>query len=632
MIGVWGLGSGYGGVIGKVLVRLALAGWIAVSVSGCDEGSASNNDQPQSAPPQAVAPPEQPVPPANEIENKPPEIEGLPPTSVEAGQDYSFTPTAKDPDQDFLEFKITNKPDWATFDTTTGQLSGNPGDADVGDTQDITITVTDGRTERSVGPFKIRIKSRNVTAKPSNSAPVISGKPPALVDVGAAYKFQPSANDPDAGDRLTFAIANRPSWASFSTASGTLSGTPKLNDAATYSNIVISVSDGKAPNVSLPAFSISVKGPDNAAPTVSGTPASSVLAGQAYSFRPTARDADGDPLTWSIKNKPAWATFSSGSGLLSGTPARAQVGSYANIEISVSDGKVAVPLATFNIDVQAPPNHAPTISGTPATNATVGAAYSFQPTATDVDGDTLGYTVRNLPAWAQFSTSTGRLSGTPTAAGTFSNIVISVTDGNASVSLAAFSIAVSAGTAVTAPPPAANNPPTISGTPATGAQVDRAYSFQPKANDPEGATLIWSAQGLPSWATFNTSTGLLSGTPTIAGSYGNIVISVSDGTNKVSLKAFTITVAQAQLGSATMSWVAPTQNTDGSALNDLAGYRILYGTSASALNKTIQVTNPSVTSYVVENLTSATWYFAVKAYTASGAESSLSNTASKVIP
>lgn len=631
MIDVWGLGSGCGGSIGKVLVRLALAGWLAVSVSGCDEGSASNNDQPQSQP-QTVAPPEQPAPPPAEITNQPPEIDGVPDASVEAGQDYAFTPTASDPDQDFLEFKIANKPNWARFDPATGQLNGNPGDADVGDTADITITVTDGRAERSVGPFRIRIKPRGRPAAAANSAPTISGTPAALVEVGKQYKFQPSASDPDAGDRLTFAIANRPTWASFSTSSGTLSGTPQLKHAATYANIVISVSDGKAPSVSLPAFTISVKGPDNAAPTVSGTPATSVLAGQSYSFQPSAQDTDADPLTWSIKNKPAWATFSASTGRLSGTPTRDQVGSYANIGISVSDGKVTVPLANFDIEVQSPPNKAPTISGTPATTATVGTAYSFRPTAADADGDTLGYSVQNLPAWAQFSTSTGRLSGTPTTAGTSSNIVISVTDGKASASLAAFSIVVSGSTAVTAPPPAANNPPTISGTPATTAQVDRAYSFKPIANDPEGATLSWSVQGLPSWATFNTATGLLSGTPTVAGSYGNIVISVSDGANKASLQAFTITVAAAQLGSATMSWVAPTQNTDGSALNDLAGYRIVYGTSAGALDKTIQVNNPSVTSYVVENLTSATWYFAVKAYSSAGTESSLSNTASKTIP
>jgi hypothetical protein len=84
-------------------------------------------------------------------------------------------------------------------------------------------------------------------------------------------------------------------------------------------------------------------------------------------------------------------------------------------------------------------------------------------------------------------------------------------------------------------------------------------------------------------------------------------------------------------GSATLSWTAPTENTDGSTLANLAGYRIVYGTSASALTNTIVINNPSVTTFVVENLAPATWYFAVTAVNSSGSESSNSNVANKQI-
>jgi len=77
--------------------------------------------------------------------------------------------------------------------------------------------------------------------------------------------------------------------------------------------------------------------------------------------------------------------------------------------------------------------------------------------------------------------------------------------------------------------------------------------------------------------------------------------------------------------------VAPTKNTDGTALTDLAGYRILYGVSVSALSSTIDVSNPAVTTYAVENLSPGTWYFCVKATTTANAESACSNTASKTI-
>jgi hypothetical protein len=66
-------------------------------------------------------------------------------------------------------------------------------------------------------------------------------------------------------------------------------------------------------------------------------------------------------------------------------------------------------------------------------------------------------------------------------------------------------------------------------------------------------------------------------------------------------------------------------------LTNLAGYRIYYGTSSSAMTQRIQVANPGIASYVVSNLSPATWYFTVRAYSSTGAESIASNTATKVV-
>lgn len=80
-----------------------------------------------------------------------------------------------------------------------------------------------------------------------------------------------------------------------------------------------------------------------------------------------------------------------------------------------------------------------------------------------------------------------------------------------------------------------------------------------------------------------------------------------------------------------VTWSAPTANTNGSALTDLAGYTIYYGTSASALTRSVQVTNAGATDYVVQDLTGGTWYFAVTAYTTAGLQSSYSTVVSKTI-
>lgn len=183
--------------------------------------------------------------------------------------------------------------------------------------------------------------------------------------------------------------------------------------------------------------------------------------------------------------------------------------------------------------------------------------------------------------------------------------------------------------------PAWAAPPRISGSPVRTIRVDYAYSFQPTASDPDTARnrLRFSISNKPRWASFSTTTGRLSGRPnrTHVGAYSNIRIAVSDGRSTARLPAFAINVTETANGVATLSWLPPTQNTNGTALRNLAGYRIYYGTSASALNRTVTISNPGVATYVIDNLTPATWHFAVRAYNSNGAESALSNRASKTI-
>ena len=162
----------------------------------------------------------------------------------------------------------------------------------------------------------------------------------------------------------------------------------------------------------------------------------------------------------------------------------------------------------------------------------------------------------------------------------------------------------------------------------------QAYSFQPSATDANGDVLTFSIQNRPSWATFSPTTGRLSGTPTAShiGTYGNIIISVTDGKATRSLSAFSISVQSASgTGSVSLSWTAPTKNTDGTALTNLAGYRVHYGTSAGNYTHSVQLPNKSLTSVVIEDLTPARWYFAVKAYNSSGVESTFSGSVSKLI-
>lgn len=86
------------------------------------------------------------------------------------------------------------------------------------------------------------------------------------------------------------------------------------------------------------------------------------------------------------------------------------------------------------------------------------------------------------------------------------------------------------------------------------------------------------------------------------------------------------------VGTASLTWTAPTQNTDGSPLTNLAGYRVYRGTSANALNEVIQIPGAANTAYAYTQLANGTHYFAVSAYSAAGAESAKSEVGSKIIP
>jgi hypothetical protein len=197
-------------------------------------------------------------------------------------------------------------------------------------------------------------------------------------------------------------------------------------------------------------------------------------------------------------------------------------------------------------------------------------------------------------------------------------------------------------TASTSSVPSGSSPPPVagvqlSGTPATSVAAGNAYSFQPTVA--AGGTVTFSVHGQPAWMTFKPSTGALTGTPTTSqeGSTGQITITGSNGTSSASIGPFTVQVnappkaPAATSGSAALSWIAPTHNTDGSLITDLSGYHIYYGTEADALTTMINVDGAASTTYTVNGLSAGTYFFSVVAYNAEGMDSPDSNLESKTI-
>ena len=174
--------------------------------------------------------------------------------------------------------------------------------------------------------------------------------------------------------------------------------------------------------------------------------------------------------------------------------------------------------------------------------------------------------------------------------------------------------------------PATSGLPATTGSPVTAVTAGELYDFRPTSSSAIGFRIV----NKPHWAAFDTGTGELRGTPTFAdiGMYNDIVITYGDGSAVSSLPKFSVYVAAGESRVATLSWSMPLENIDHSPLVDLAGYRIYGGQDPSALAEVAEVP-PSWRAYLIPQLATGTWYFAMTSFNEDGDESALSEVVSK---
>jgi hypothetical protein len=182
----------------------------------------------------------------------------------------------------------------------------------------------------------------------TNTAPVNSALP--TISGSAAVGNTLSASDgtwSDAdGDSLSYSYQWRANGVDIAGAINS-SFTVTASQSGTTLSVTVTADDGFGGSGS--ASSSGIAG--NSPPIISGSPLTSVPGHTAYSFTPNASDADNDPLTFNIVNKPDWALFDTASGQLSGTPTNSDAGTTSGIQISVSDGRSTISLSAFNLTV-----------------------------------------------------------------------------------------------------------------------------------------------------------------------------------------------------------------------------------------------------------------------------------------
>ena len=129
--------------------------------------------------------------------------------------------------------------------------------------------------------------------------------------------------------------------------------------------------------------------------------------------------------------------------------------------------------------------------------------------------------------------------------------------------------------------------------------------------------------GASAAAATTSSTGTTSSTPpqTVADTGSGTSTTTTGGSSSTTAPPTGTTTSSTVV---TLGWVAPTQNSNGTPITGLAGYKIHYGTASEDYTQVVSISNPSLSRYVIDSLPSGTYYFAITAYNAQGIESPLS--------
>ena len=362
-----------------------------------------------------------------------------------------------------------------------------------------------------------------LTTALTNQTATVSGTAFAAMSDNVAGNF----TDP-LGMGLAYTATGLPSWLSLNSSTGVISGTPPVPTAPASYTVTVTAMDVLGYSVS-GSFTVTVP---TVAPVFNSTPAAQTAQpGAAWSYvAPAATDVNGYGVTYSASGMPTGISFNASTHTFSGTPT---TGGTYTVTYTATPSTGSATSTTFTITV---PNVAPVFSGSTSTQTLQpGASLSYQaPAATDANGYSITYSASGLPSGISFNASTRTFSGSLTTAGTYTVTYTATSSAGTAVSQT-FNITVP-----TVTPVFSGGMSNQSGT----ATLAMTSYTAPAATDANGASITYSASGLPAGISFTASTRTFSGTPSTAGTY-TVTYTATASTGTVASATFTITVVAA---------------------------------------------------------------------------------------
>lgn len=410
------------------------------------------------------------------------------PTAVttQAGAAFSYQIAASN---DPTGFSATGLPAGLTLNTGNGLIAGTPattgtypinvGASNAGGSATLTLTLT--------------VTAANVPP----SAPNINSPTTAAATVGVAFTYTITASN----GPTSYGASGLPAGLTLAPASGVISGAPTT--AGTFP-VTLTATNGTGTDTAL--VTITVNPAPVPAPVISSATAVTTQIGQAFSYQITASD---NPTGYAAINLPAGLGVNTATGLVSGTPTTAGV-FMVSLSATNSGGTGMI---TLNLTVNAAPVvAAPVITSTASVTTQVGAAFTYAITASNAP---TGFGASGLPGGLTVNPATGLISGTPTAPGTYAVNLSAANSGGTGTT--ALSLTVAAAPVIA---PVVNSAASAT---ATGGQP---FTYQITATNTPAS---FGASGLPDGLTVDSTTGLITGAPTMAGNYPVTLIATNDG-------------------------------------------------------------------------------------------------------